>query len=121
MSRPPQVDVQHHADHTILVVHGRVFIDTIHPLRAALAPLLDADRPRIIVDLSDVDLCDSSGLNLIATSHQTAATRDGWLRVVGLQPMVRRAIEATNLNRLLFIHATIDDAIHGRHPAAETE
>ena len=41
----------------------------------------------------------------------SAALRDGgWLRLAGLRPAVRRAVDATNLDRLLSIHATVDDA-----------
>jgi anti-sigma B factor antagonist len=114
MSQLVHVDVHHDADHAIVAVRGRVFIDTIDPLRAALTPLLTTDPPRIVLDLSAVEICDSSGLNLIAGSHHTATRHGGWLRVVGLQPMVRRVVDATNLDRLLSIHTTVDDAIHGR-------
>jgi anti-anti-sigma factor len=116
MSQFVHVDLHHDTDHTIVAVRGRVFIDTIDPLRAALTRLLATDAPRVILDLSEVEICDSSGLNLIAGSHHTATRHGGWLRIAGLRPMVRRVVDATNLNRLLSIHATVDDAAHGRIP-----
>lgn len=99
--------------HTVVVVRGRIFADTVDPLRAALTPLLDTGRPRLVLDLSEVEICDSSGLNLIAASHQAAAARGGWLRLAGLQPIVRRVVNVTNLDRLVSVHPTVDDAVHG--------
>jgi anti-anti-sigma factor len=113
------VAVRHEADHAVVAVRGRVFSDTIDPFRDMLTAQLDVDRPRIILDLSGVEICDSSGLNLIAGSHYTATRKGGWLRVAGLQPLVRRVIDITNLDRLLAIHPTVEDAAKGDHPAAD--
>ena len=106
-----RVDVDHEADHSVVTAHGRVFYDTVGALADTLTPMLTADRPRIVLDLSDVDVCDSSGLNLIVASHQAAIRRDGWLRLVGLRPMVRRVVDVTNLGGVLSIHDTVDDAV----------
>jgi anti-anti-sigma factor len=116
MSQSLHVAVHHESDHTVVAVAGRVFYDTVDPLHAALTPLLDTDRPRIVVDMSGVEICDSSGLNLFARSHHTATARGGWLRLAGLRPIVRRAVDATNLDRLLSIHTTVTDAARGRLP-----
>lgn len=112
------VDVKVHEDsgYTVVAVYGRIFADTVASLSDALASLLDAELPRIVLDVSGVEICDSSGLNLFAGSHHTAARRGGWLRLVGLQPMVRRVVMITNLDRLLSIHATVDEAVYGRSP-----
>ena len=104
------VAVRHEGNHTVVAPRGRIFTDTIAPLQDALMTLLDVDHPRIILDMSAVELCDSSGLNLIAGGHNTAAGKGGWLRVAGLQPFVRRVIDITNLDKLLSIHATVHDA-----------
>jgi anti-anti-sigma factor len=111
MTPPLHVAVHDDGRHTVVVVQGRIFTDTIEPLRAALTPLLDTDRPHVIVDMSGVEICDSSGLNLIAGSHHTAVARGGWIRLAGLRPVVQRVVDATNLDRLLSIHASVDDAI----------
>jgi anti-anti-sigma factor len=116
MSHLLHVAVRDDDGYSVVSVAGHVFIDTVDPLHAALAQLLDTERPRIVVDMSAVEICDSSGLNLFAASHHTANTRGGWLRLAGLRPVVRRVVDATNLDRLLSIHATVADATHGRLP-----
>ena len=116
MSHSLHVAVRHEASHSVVAVAGRIFYDTVEPLQTALAKLLDTDQPRVVVDMSAVEICDSSGLNLFARSHHTATARGGWLRLAGLRPIVRRAVDATNLDRLLSIHTTVADAAHGRLP-----
>jgi anti-anti-sigma factor len=113
MTETVTVVVHHNADHAVAAVRGRVFHDTIAPLARVLEPLLGADRPRVVLDLSGVDICDSSGLNLLVASHHAAARRNGWLRLAGLRPMVRRVVEITNLTRVLAIYDTVDEAIDG--------
>jgi hypothetical protein len=81
MTPPLRVVVRNDGDHTVVAVPGRIFIDTVDPLRAALTPLLDTDRPRVIVDMAGVEICDSSGLNLIAaatTPRPPEAAGSGW-------------------------------------------
>ncbi len=112
MTQSLHVEVRHDGAHSLVTVHGRAFYDTVEPLRAALTSLLHTERPRIVLDLSAVEICDSSGLNLLIDSHRAATAREGWLRLVGLQPMVRRVVDITNLDRLLSIHSTVDDALH---------
>jgi anti-anti-sigma factor len=99
------------ADHTVIEPHGRLYFDTFAPLRDALVVLGSGERPRLVLDLSDVDMCDSSGLNLLAQTHRIAARHGGWLRLVGVHPNVRRVLGATNLTHLLGIYDTVDGAL----------
>ena len=113
MTETLRVTAREDADHSVVTAHGRVFYDTVTALAEVLEPMLAEDRPYIVLDLSGVDICDSSGLKLIVASHRAAAERGGWLRLAGLQPMVRRVIDVTNLSRTLSIHDTVEDAATG--------
>lgn len=105
------VAVRPAADHCLVIPRGPVYADTVDPLRDALAELLEAEKPRIILDLSEVRVCDSSGLNLLVNTHHAAAARGGSLRLTGTQPMVRRVMDITNLSRMFAIHPSVDDAL----------
>jgi len=104
------VNVLDGAGHTVVVPEGRLYFDTVEPVREALLTLAAADRPHIVLDLSRVETCDSSALNLMAQVHQAAARRGGWLRVVAPQPHVVRVLEVTNLTRLLAVYDTVAQA-----------
>jgi anti-sigma B factor antagonist len=96
--------------HTVVVPQGRLYFDTIEPLRKAMLALAVGEPARVVLDLSRVETCDSAALNLMVEVHRTVAGKDGWLRLVGPRPHVRRALEVTNLTRLLPVYDTVAEA-----------
>ena len=104
------VTIHDEAGHTVVVPQGPLYFDTIEPLRKTLLTLAAGERPRIVLDLSHVETCDSAGLNLMVEVHRTAAGRDGWLRLVAPRPLVSRVLEVTNLTRLLAVYDTVAQA-----------
>src|SRR4051812_48659787 len=111
MTTSVTVVVHEAADHIVVEPHGRLYFDTFEPLRDALVVLGSGERPRLVLDLSDVDICDSSGLNLLAQTHRIAVRHGGWLRLAGVHPNVRRVLDATNLTRMLGVYDTVDGAL----------
>ncbi len=107
------VVVREAADHTVVRPEGRLYFDTIDPLRDALLVIVAGERPRIVVDLSAADRCDSSALNLFVQAHRMAARHGGWLRLAAAPPALRRAIDITNLDRLLTVHDSVEAAVTG--------
>jgi anti-sigma B factor antagonist len=105
-----RVAVRRSGDHMVVTARGSIFFDTHESLRKTLLTLAAEDQPRIVLDLSGVDLCDSSGLNLIAQTHLTAVRHGGWLRLAGVQPIVRQVLDATNLSRMLPLYGSVADA-----------
>jgi len=105
-----QVVVRRRPDHAVVSVRGSIYFDTHQALRDALLPLAGGEQPRIVLDLSGVDLCDSSGLNLMAQTHLVARQHGGWLRLVGAQPLVRQVLDATRLTGELPLYDTVDQA-----------
>jgi anti-anti-sigma factor len=111
MNRPLSVWVHQAADHTVVVAQGDVFFDTAEPLRQALTKAVTGPHPHVVLDLSAVSLCDSTGANVLVHAQRAASGHDGWVRLVGVQPMVQRVLEITNLTRILSIHPTVEDAL----------
>ncbi len=109
-----QVDIRRDPDRVVVAPRGRIYFDNHEPLQKELMALASVERPRIILDLTGVDVCDSSGLNLIAQTHLTAARNGGWLRLAGVQPVVLQVLEATNLTRMLDLFDTVQQA--AEHP-----
>jgi anti-sigma B factor antagonist len=65
----------------------------------------------LVIDLTGVTFCDSSGLSLFVELHRKARVSGGELRLAGLQDMVATVVRATNLDRLLLLHPSVDDAV----------
>jgi len=99
----------------VITADGVIDLST-HPVleRAAAACIDRGDRP-VILDLSRVSLCDSTGLSALIRLHrraEQAAGRDdaAGLRLAGVQPQVLRILEITDLIRLLSIYDSVADA-----------
>jgi anti-sigma B factor antagonist len=66
---------------------------------------------RLVIDLSGVTFCDSGGLSLFVQLHRELTGRRGSLRLAGAQGSVLTVLMVTNLDRLLALHGTVDEAV----------
>ncbi|WP_159396467.1 STAS domain-containing protein [Streptomyces sp. Sge12] len=86
------------------VVHvgGEMDIDRAPMLHAALhAAITQPGGPaEIVVDLSDLSFCDSSGLNALIQARQTAAEHGRRIILRDPQPQFRRLLELTGAEAL---------------------
>jgi len=82
---------------------------SVGELDLAAAPLLGAridealadGRTRILIDLTGVTFCDSTGLSAFVRGHHRATAAGGWLRVTGAQGTVDRVLRISGLDTLL--------------------
>ncbi len=80
-------------------------------LDAAIAPALKAEfvllsgtmSHRVLLDLSAVKSCDSSGLGAILVGHRQCRNAGGRLVLMGLQPMVESLISISHLDSVLTV------------------
>jgi anti-anti-sigma factor len=108
---PVTADVGERDGATVVTVRGKVFYDTLAPLTDALAGLTAGQASRVVLDLSEVPMCDSSGLNLFVRTRADLVAAGGWLRLAGTRPMVDNVLHITNLDRLLPRYPTVEDAL----------
>ena len=94
---------------TVVRVGEGIFADNRDPLLAALLHLADTPGACIVIDLTDVPLCDSSALNMLVQTHQRATATGARLRLANPQPLVRKILHVTNLDRLIPIHTDTSD------------
>ncbi len=81
-------------------------------VKGELTILLSAeDVKKLVFDLSEIEYCDSSGLSAILLSFRIIQTNDGQIRLASPQKSVRTLIEISQLNRVLPITDTVDEAV----------
>jgi anti-sigma B factor antagonist len=95
----------------VLSVAGELDHDSRAVLSDAAEAAIRTGHDRLILDLGGVSFCDSGGLALFAELHRRAAAGDGELRLACLQPPVLAVLRATNLDRILPLHPTVDAAV----------
>jgi anti-sigma B factor antagonist len=101
----------HRSDIAVLHLSGELDADTASELHAKLADLVDRPVPRIVVDLSGLNFCDSVGLSAFITSKQIITARGGWLSFAGANPFLTQLMETVGLSRYFAVFPEVDDAI----------
>ncbi len=94
----------------VLVAEGRVNMVTAPEFRRQVQLLVNGGNARVAVDLAAVDFMDSSGLGALVSGLKTARTAGGDLRLASASEQVSSVLRLTNLDRILSMHATVDDA-----------
>jgi anti-anti-sigma factor len=85
---------------------------TIAPgLKAEFVNLNTQGVVNLVLDLSSTRYCDSSGLSAILTANRIANENEGVLILSGLQPMVLKLIELSQLHKIFEILPTQHEAI----------
>ena len=99
-------------DVPVLRPAGEVDLAAGGVLRPGWLTLCDVVRPElVVVDLAAVTFCDSGGLSLFIDLHQRLDTRGGSLGLAAVQAPVLSVLRAANLDRLLNLYPTVDDAV----------
>ena len=98
---------------TVLRLAGQLDIDTAPVLRAAIDPLLERGTCRIVVDLADLDFCDSIGLSTFVVAHQHCAGEGGYMRLAAPKPFLLRVITTVGLRDSLPVYGSVAEACAG--------
>jgi anti-anti-sigma factor len=107
--------VVENADGSVVVtVRGNLDIDSAAVLTATLDQVLDRPEPRVVVDLSEVEFCDSMGLSAFVVGNNRAVANGGWVRLAGPGEFLRELFETLGLTRWLDIYASVPEALTAR-------
>ena len=68
------------------------------------------DVKKLIIDLSEVEYCDSSGLSAILLAFRILQTNDGQIRIASPTKNVKTLIEISQLDRVLNIYNSVNEA-----------
>jgi anti-sigma B factor antagonist len=95
----------------IYVKEERLDAHNSDELKAELNRLFDSGMKDLVIDLKEVRFIDSSGLGVLVSGFKNASTRQGSLKLSGLQSQVKSMFELTRLHRVFDIFQTVDDAL----------
>jgi anti-anti-sigma factor len=101
-------------DCVIATISGDLDIASGPALREELLHLLGTEVSHIVVDLSAVTFCDSSGLAVLIGVGRRAGLLGGWLRLVAPAPQVTAVLRLTGLDLQFEIFETTEAASSSR-------
>jgi anti-sigma B factor antagonist len=93
---------------TLLTVTGELAGSGSERLLARLDRLLDKGHRSLVLDLTGVTFCDSSGISALVRGHARASAAAGRLRLSAASPQVARVLELSGLARMLGLQSTVE-------------
>jgi anti-sigma B factor antagonist len=111
-----RLDVTERSGWSVLRVGGEIDVATAPRLREQLITLVNEQRYHLVVDLTDVDFLDSTGLGVLIGALKRVRTHEGDLRIVATANRVVKVFDITGLDQVFSIHPDLDSAL----PATES-
>lgn len=95
----------------VVAVRGELDLGTAPELEGPLDEAVDADE-RLLIDLSECEFIDSTGIAMIVRAWQQLGNGDGGRVVIcSGNEQVRRVLEITGLEVSIPVHASRDEAL----------
>jgi anti-anti-sigma factor len=85
---------------------------------AELQPILDTDRPCIVLDCSQIQHLDSAGVEMLLSCLEQAMKRDGDLKLAAISPASAVILELMRVDRLFEVFDTSEQAMQSFHVPA---
>jgi anti-sigma B factor antagonist len=82
---------------------------------AEMKPLLEAERPRIVLDCSEIQDMDSAGVETLLRCMEEAMKRDGDIKLAAVAPASAIVLELMRADRLFEVFNTSDEAVRSFH------
>jgi anti-sigma B factor antagonist len=96
---------------SVISLRGEIDVYTAPLLRQKIIDLVEEGTLRLVIDMSEVDFLDSTGLGVLVTGLQRISGRGGTLGLVITQDKILKIFDITKLNKAFPIYASRDEAL----------
>jgi anti-anti-sigma factor len=104
-----RIDVEKSREVAVLQCTGRIVRNEALPVLRKVLPSLSHLRV-IVLDLSEVEMLDASGLGVLVSLHNWTSARGIQLKLVNPSALLREMLELTGLTSVFHI-SSVDDVI----------
>ena len=100
------------AEGTLAILHIKGDVDLHHSpkLRSALQSKITAKCPLLLINFTEVNYIDSSGLATLVEYYQGCRTFSGKIALAALSPRVKSVFDLVRLGEVFPIFPTLDEA-----------
>jgi anti-sigma B factor antagonist len=95
----------------LISLRGEIHVTTAPQLAEHLSEAIESGKTAIVLDMSDVEFIDSTGLSVLLNALRLVGQRDGALALVCTNPTVLRLFQITGLESTFDIFADRAEAI----------
>jgi anti-sigma B factor antagonist len=86
-----------------------------------LLPLLEDDRPRVVLDCSRLQRIDSAGIEMLLQCMEEAMKRDGDVKLAAVSPATAAILELMRVDRVFEMFEATEAAAASFHPVPSPE
>ncbi|MCM3666763.1 anti-sigma factor antagonist [Mesobacillus subterraneus] len=105
------IDVKETESVLAVKVNGEIDAYTAPQLREKLFPLSEKEGVKMVVDLSEVNYMDSTGLGVFVGVFKNVRAHNGEFKIVGLSERLQRLFEITGLADIIDINSQIEGGV----------
>jgi anti-anti-sigma factor len=105
------VTVKDHPRFSVVSLVGDLDKLSVPHLEEEFTQLLERGRVCFIIDATDLDFCDSTGIWVLLATLRRAYERNGWLRLVGVHGFLYRLLELTKLREAFPIDSDLGQSL----------
>ncbi|MFG3037851.1 STAS domain-containing protein [Streptomyces sp. NPDC048330] len=116
-----EVDEDEYGSWTVLRIRGELDLVTSPRIRRGVHDAVAVGRHDLVVDLSGVRFCDSSGVGVLIAARRLLRSCGGRLRLIlpgeadgGGETHVDRVLSALGVRRLFEVYEDVDEALSGQ-------
>ena len=115
-----EIAVDREGEVTVIRLSGEVDASNSAEAGQRLREAAPEERPRVVLDMSDLRFLDSSGLAALIAFLKDVDARGGQAALARLQPTVHRIFELTRLDQVFHLYSRLEEALqHLGVPGAE--
>ncbi len=106
-----QINVRKHEEIPVIELSGEVDAYTSARFREIMLDIIDSDGANLVINMTDVEYIDSSGLGALVGGLKRVSERDGKIVIVCDKPQVKKVFEITGLEKVFPIYDSVEDAV----------
>jgi anti-anti-sigma factor len=98
----------------VVTLPAEVDVATAGDIRHQLLSVINQGASALVVDMTATTFCDSSCVNAVVRAYHRAVAAGTPMRLVCAWPGVRRVFEITEIDRLIPVYPSVDEALSGQ-------
>jgi len=104
---------ENHVD--VVQLSGRLTANDVSAIRREINNFIKNGTANLLLDITELEFIDSSGLGLLVGSRREARKHNGDLILLGPKPEVRALLELTRLDQIFSIFNDQAEAVNSLH------
>ncbi|MDP9847802.1 anti-sigma B factor antagonist [Streptosporangium lutulentum] len=100
-----------------MTIVGEIDLYTAPRLQSEFARVLEESRTtHVVIDMSGVEFCDSTGLNVLLSVLKRLKERGGVLELAAPPPAVQKILQVTGLDSVFTVHKAVPEELLTSEP-----